>query len=638
VILGRRKGVDFIVLDAKASRDHVEIIVEGDRLKVRDLKSRNGTLLNGRKIELDEALEGGDHIRIGDIVIEYVDAATAAGPPNIPGYEIIERIGPGAMGSVYKAKQVSMDRVVALKVLNEKYSKNEAFVSRFLREAQGAAQLSHPNIIHVHDTNYTGKTYYISMEFVDGTTVANMIRRLGKIDVNDTISVALQTARALGFAHGKKVIHRDIRPGTIMVTRAKEAKIADLGLAKSFDERVGDSSKPTLSGTPHYMAPEQAIGEPADARSDIYSLGATMYHMLTGNVPFQGDSVEKVLEAHTTSYLPAIQEAEPEVPDSIAALVARMMARDASSRYQSMADVVADLEKIKSNRGTQIKKVAEGESSVTGAVPAVVEKKRRRAARRRIIKRSADIGGIVAALIVAIAAVIAGLVLLKPPSEMPRDEAARAVSPTARTGQSATYKEPDLGWNEPPAAGADADTAAKKLDKVGNALDRIVGVEDGAPVAAEPAPAPEPEPAATEEPAAEGAPAVEQPAAEAPAAVDVDGDKVTRHLGYCRPDTWEKGKLTLKNDTTLTGTFLKAGDSIRFKAQPDAQEQPVAAADVVDVEFHRPNNIDASMGDFVLKQGKTEDALKRFEKALKSEPGHPYLRIKVEQCQKAGGA
>jgi len=384
IVMGRRGANEVQVLDPKSSRDHAEILREGGRLVLRDLKSRNGTFLNDRQVQADVDLEYGDRIRIGDTVFELVD--DAANQPitlKLPGYEILERIGQGSMGTVYKARQLSMDRIVALKVLNEKYSKDEAFIQRFIREARAAGKLSHPNVIHVHDVSESGGVHYFTMEFVDGTTVKRMLKREGRISVDKAVDIVLQAAKALQYAHENGIVHRDIKPDNLMLTKEGVVKLADLGIAKTFDESGASSGgqQRRIFGTPHYMAPEQALGKEIDARADIYSLGATFYHMLTGTTPFQGNTVTDVLKAHIQSELPPVQEKAEDVPDAVVYVLEKMMAKSPEKRYATMGRVIEDLEKAKSAREAEIERIAAGESSImVAAKPAAKKRERERKA------------------------------------------------------------------------------------------------------------------------------------------------------------------------------------------------------------------------------------------------------------------
>lgn len=410
IVLGRKGTCDFQVLDPKASREHTEIRREEEKLFLRDLGSRNSTVLNGQPALGEVELEFGDLIKIGDTVLEVVDD-TAAEPISveIPGYEMMNRIGRGGMGVVYRARQVSMDRVVALKVLNERYSSNELFVNRFIREARAAGRLNHPNVIHVHDVNKTKDNYYFSMEFVDGTNVKKMLKKEGRIPVDKGLDIVLQAAKALNYAHEQGVIHRDVKPDNIMVTSDGVVKLADLGIAKTFDER-GERDGRRVLGTPHYMAPEQALGKDVDARADIYSLGATFYHMLTGSTPFQGRGVTEVLKAHIQTSLPPIQEKAPEVPESVVRIVERMMAKTPQKRYASMGKAIEDLGRVQADREADIEALEAGASSI---MPAVKRAKGAARAARRPRKKSALAQGLtVAVILAALGVLFVGTVLV----------------------------------------------------------------------------------------------------------------------------------------------------------------------------------------------------------------------------------
>ncbi len=378
IVLGRRSANEIQVIDAQASREHTAVIVDGGRYVLRDLKSRNGTYLNDEPVKSDEELDFGDRIRIGAAVYELVDETTEEPITlQIPGYAIVERIGRGGMGTVYKSRQLSMDRVVALKVLNDRYSKDEKFIERFIREARSAGRLSHPNVIHVHDVSESDGVHYFTMEHVDGTTVKRLLKKKGRLDVDKALDIVLQAAKALEYAHENSIVHRDIKPDNLMITRDGVVKLADLGIAKTFDEGVDESAKQRrVFGTPHYMAPEQALGKDIDARADIYSLGATFYHMLTGTTPFQGPTVTDVLKAHIQSSLPPVQEKVPGVPDSVVFILERMMAKNPEKRYASMNSLADDIEKVVADREANIERIDAGESSVMPVVKSTPAKKR----------------------------------------------------------------------------------------------------------------------------------------------------------------------------------------------------------------------------------------------------------------------
>ena len=372
--IGRRKACEIPVGDAKASRNHAQVFKQGNRFYIRDLASRNGTFLNGERLAGDTELSFGDKIVIGEMVMEFVEES--AGKPidfEIPGYQIVERIGEGGMGVVYKARQVSMDRVVALKVLSEKYSANGEFIDRFIREARAAGKLNHPNVIHVHDVSKAGGRYFFSMEFVDGPTVKKLLKDNGRLPVGKCLEIIIQAAKALEFAHENGIIHRDVKPDNIMLTSEGIVKIADLGIAKSFEE--GEASpvagKRWVLGTPHYMAPEQAMGKALDRRADVYSLGATFYHMLTGKTPFSGTTITELLKAHVHDKLEPVQHLNREVPDAVCFVVERLMAKLPERRYENMTRLLEDLERVgRDAASAKIERLAPEDSSIMLAVDA----------------------------------------------------------------------------------------------------------------------------------------------------------------------------------------------------------------------------------------------------------------------------
>ncbi|HOX05101.1 MAG TPA: protein kinase [Planctomycetota bacterium] len=423
--LGRRKACEIPVGDVKASRNHAQIFRQGNRFYVRDLASRNGTFLNGERLAGDSELSFGDKISIGDTIMEF--AEESAGKPidfEIPGYQIIERVGEGGMGIVYKARQVSMDRVVALKVLSEKYSSNGEFIDRFIREARAAGKLNHPNVIHVHDVSRAGGRNFFSMEFVDGPSVKKLLKQSGRLPVGKCMEIIVQAAKALEFAHENGIIHRDVKPDNIMLTSEGIVKIADLGIAKSFEEEdpAQQPGKRRVLGTPHYMAPEQAMGKALDRRADVYSLGATFYHMLTGTTPFKGTTVAELLKAHVQERLEPVQHLNAEVPDAVCFVVERMMAKLPEKRYENMTRLLEDLERVQRDSGTaQIERLAPEDSTIMRAVDAkaAAEARGRAAAAAGQVRAPARSGAglrvatlLVAAALVAILAFVA-IVLYK---------------------------------------------------------------------------------------------------------------------------------------------------------------------------------------------------------------------------------
>jgi len=374
LVMGRRSACPIPILDPKASREHAAVVRKNDLFYLQDL-SRNGTILNGKPALKDSdgltVLKFGDQLRIGDTVLEMVDEKNEPIGIEIPGYKILEKVGVGGMGTVYKAKQLSMDRIVALKVLNEKYSSDREFVDRFIREARAAGKLNHPNVIHVHDVSKANGRHYFSMEYIDGSSVKEMLRIDGKVPVDKAVDIVLQTAKALEFAHENGIVHRDIKPDNIMLTKDGVVKIADLGIAKTFEETAPSANaNRRVMGTPHYMAPEQALGKDIDHRVDVYALGATFYHMLTGTTPFSGSTAHEVLKAHIQESLPPIQEYTDAVPDPVCFIIERMLAKLPEKRYANMTRLIEDLERAQKGISEGIERIAAGESTVMRAMSA----------------------------------------------------------------------------------------------------------------------------------------------------------------------------------------------------------------------------------------------------------------------------
>ncbi len=298
--------------------------------------------------------------RLGEILLEkgwltahqvqkvYEEQGKRGVHSQVAGYKIVQKIGQGAMGAVFKAQQISMDRTVALKILAPHYAQNERFVERFFREARAVAKLNHPNIIQGIDVGVSNGVHYFAMEYIDGPTVGQLLKRGGALDEKRSINVVLQIAQALDHAHRLGLVHRDIKPENIMLTRAGVAKLCDLGLAKLSSKGDSNRTDPGASmGTPNYISPEQARGsDEVDIRADIYCLGATFYHMVVGEVPFPSENAAVAIAKHLTEEVAPPNERNPLVSRDVSYVIVRMMEKDAADRYQTPAELVADLEKV----------------------------------------------------------------------------------------------------------------------------------------------------------------------------------------------------------------------------------------------------------------------------------------------------
>jgi len=267
----------------------------------------------------------------------------------IPGFQIMQKIGAGAMATVYRAKQLSLDRIVAIKVLPKRLSENREFVERFYREGRAAAKLNHNNIVQAIDVGENAGYHYFVMEFVDGVTVYDELVRNKIYGEKAALDLVIQVCRALEHAHARGFIHRDVKPKNIMITRDSTAKLADMGLAREMGDAAAAAEEAGRAyGTPYYMSPEQIRGEmDIDFRTDIYSLGATFYHMVTGRVPFDGATPAAVMHKHLKEPLKPPDHVNAALSTGIAEVIERMMAKNRDRRYRSTTDLLVDLERIR---------------------------------------------------------------------------------------------------------------------------------------------------------------------------------------------------------------------------------------------------------------------------------------------------
>ncbi len=399
---GRDAATEVRINDPAASRAHFKVKGHRGQPWIKDLQSRNGTFVNGARV--DEAkLAVGDEVRVGETTIlveaspetesngsepEPLDPSVAAAliaermasagaapgasddtptagsedpaaadravaekrdrliGRTIAGYRIEALKGRGGMGTVYRAVQLSLNREVALKVLSSRLTRDATFVDLFFREARAAGQLNHPNIVQVYDVGQdeTESLYFYSMEFVDGGSLQGRIDADGKLSVEESARAMLEAARGLLYAEKKRLVHRDIKPDNLMIGEGGIVKIADLGLAKSLTE--GPRGEEGILGTPHFISPEQAQGKEVDTRSDLYSLGASFYRILTGQNPYPGKTVKEIILQRLKVPPRPVREIDPEVPEDFARIVERLMQRDPAERYQSAEDLVADLEEM----------------------------------------------------------------------------------------------------------------------------------------------------------------------------------------------------------------------------------------------------------------------------------------------------
>ncbi len=260
-------------------------------------------------------------------------------------YRLLEPIGSGGLAIVYRGHDLLLDRAVAIKVLRHPYADDPAFRRRFLEEARAAGRLDHPNIVHIYDVGLEGEQPYIVMELVEGTDLQHLIREEAPFPIAKALRIAYQICAGVGEAHTAGIVHCDLKPQNILITRDGVVKVADFGIARAFQSREGETERPqAIWGSPHYIAPEQAMGKPPLPASDVYSIGIILYEMLTGAPPFHDEETQVLLMQQIQSPPPPMQERNPQVPDKLEAIVRTMLAKEPSMRYRSASQAAAILE------------------------------------------------------------------------------------------------------------------------------------------------------------------------------------------------------------------------------------------------------------------------------------------------------
>ena len=270
----------------------------------------------------------------------------------IPGYKIIGKLGAGAMAIVYKGKQLSLNRMVAIKVLPKRFSENPEYVERFYKEGQAAGKLNHPNIVQAFDVGVAGGYHYFVMEYVEGKTIADDLVDGNVFDEAEALDIIIQVAHALEHAHACSLIHRDVKPKNIMISKNGTVKLADMGLAReTTDIEAAQSEAGKAYGTPYYIAPEQIRGKiDIDGRADIYGLGATLYHMLTGRVPFMAEDSADVMRKHLREKLVPPDHINTSLSAGVSEVVEIMMAKRREDRYKNIEELLLDLEALRNGK------------------------------------------------------------------------------------------------------------------------------------------------------------------------------------------------------------------------------------------------------------------------------------------------
>jgi len=342
--VGSDMRCSIVVRDPDAAPIHFRLKGVKGTFHIRDEKTESGTLVNNEKTT-QSALELGDKIQIGKTVLSLTDTARgdAFVGKEIGGYQIVDQVGIGGMGRVFKAIQVSLNREVALKLLSTRLTRDPAFVKKFGEEARAAAALTHPNVIQVYDVGSDGNFHYYSMEYAQGGTVEELINRGEPIPVARAVEIIRDAAGGLLYAESLGIVHQDIKPQNLMIDKFNVAKIADMGLATSVEDAEKGSE---IVGTPHFISPERIRRRDLDIRSDIYSLGCTFYMILTGRTPFLGETTREILLKQLKEEPTPIREIRPDVPESVCNVVERMMRKESAERYPGIEALLEDLQSI----------------------------------------------------------------------------------------------------------------------------------------------------------------------------------------------------------------------------------------------------------------------------------------------------
>jgi len=330
-------------------------------------------------------------------------------------YRLDAKLGSGGMSTVYLARDETLERWVAVKVLHREISEEPDQLERFSREARAVAQLSHPNVVAVIDAGQDSGRPYIVFEYVEGETLKDRIERLGKLPLDEAAAYAIEVGRGLAVAHARRLVHRDVKPQNVLIDPEGRAKVTDFGIARSL-ESDGLTRTGRVLGTTDYVSPEQAMGHEVDARSDIYSLGIVIYEMVSGELPFQADTIVGVAMKHVNEGMPDIQRRRPETSAALAAVLERSTEKEPKKRYPDMAAMLADLEEALE---VEIARAGGAHGEATTVIDSVPDRKRRLPGRRR------SLAGI--ALVVAAAAAALAIVLLtggeeEPPRPAPATE------------------------------------------------------------------------------------------------------------------------------------------------------------------------------------------------------------------------
>ncbi len=337
-LLGSGPGCALRIREAGVLEEHA--VVKALKGKGFGIKATGAVRVNGNQVQAS-TLADGDIIEVGTTRIAF-GKTQEHGLPSISGYRIIDILGKGGMGTVYRAEQVSLHREVALKVLKQEQTSDPEFIAQFVAEARAAAKLQHPHVVSVFDVEHDGDTYYYAMELMHEGSCEDWLKQNGVMPVDRALQVIADAAAGLAYAESLGIVHRDIKPDNLMLDQHGAIKIADLGLASHSSDDNGTRAV----GTPHFMAPEQVLNRNLDHRTDLYALGCTFYRLVTGKTPFRGQTVKDILRAQVKEQPESASRANPNVPPEVAAIIQQLMAKDAADRFQTANDLLEELEEL----------------------------------------------------------------------------------------------------------------------------------------------------------------------------------------------------------------------------------------------------------------------------------------------------
>lgn len=346
-VIGRDSEVSQVVIpDSQSSRAHCSLDIEDEKVMVEDMGSRNGTWLNGQPITRARAYHG-DILKLGKTHITFEIGDNKPIDPlvgqRLGGFELQEVVGRGRYGTVFKGSQINLGRQVAVKVLAEEYRDDPEKVQSFLTEARRAGRLNHPHLVQVHDVCQVADNYLLIMELMKGST-ADILRDHGPFDDERVLRVMQHIGRALAYAESQRLVHRDVKPDNILVNEEGLYKLADLGIAAPIADN-GQATQERIFGSPHYVAPEQARGGSIDGRADLYALGATAWHLLTGKTVFQGSNRQVVL-AHINTEPEDLDKLAPNANEDLIELIEDLLEKDPDERPKNAIEMVAKVDEI----------------------------------------------------------------------------------------------------------------------------------------------------------------------------------------------------------------------------------------------------------------------------------------------------